>query len=70
MRNAKIEVRPIAGTIGAEIHGVDVSKMLDDATVADIRQALLDHCVNFFRDQQIDIPQHKRQVRSVPGRRR
>ena len=59
MRNAKIEVRPIAGTIGAEIHGVDVSNTLDDATVADIRQALLDHCVIFFRDQQIDIPQHK-----------
>ena len=59
MRNTRIEVRPIAGTIGAEIHGVDISKDLDKETVADIRQALLDHCVIFFRDQKIDIPQHK-----------
>ena len=59
MRNTRIEVRPIAGTIGAEIHGVDISKDLDKETVADIRQALLDHCVIFFRDQTIDIPQHK-----------
>ena len=59
MRNTRIEVRPIAGTIGAEIHGVDISTDLDKETVADIRQALLDHCVIFFRDQQIDIPQHK-----------
>ena len=58
MRDAKIEVRPIAGTIGAEIHGVDVSKTLDDATVADIRQALLDHCVIFFRDQIMTPDQH------------
>ena len=42
MRNTRIEVRPIAGTIGAEIHGVDISKDLDKETVADIRQALLD----------------------------
>ena len=59
MRNSKIEVRPIAGTIGAEICGVDVSNTLDVGTVADIRKALLDHCVIFFRGQQIDIAQHK-----------
>lgn len=59
MRNSQIEVRPIAGSIGAEIHGVDVSKDLDERTVGDIRKALLDHCVIFFRDQKIDVPQHK-----------
>ena len=32
MRNSQIEVRPIAGSIGAEIHGVDVSEDLDDRT--------------------------------------
>ena len=31
MRNSQIEVRPIAGSIGAEIHNVDVSQELDDA---------------------------------------
>jgi alpha-ketoglutarate-dependent taurine dioxygenase len=59
MRNSRIEVRPIAGSIGAEIHNVDVSRDLDEATVRDIRQALLDHCVIFFRDQKLDTDRHK-----------
>jgi taurine dioxygenase len=59
MRNSQIEVRPIAGTIGAEIHNVDVSRDLDDRTIGDIRRALLDHCVIFFRDQKLDAEQHK-----------
>jgi taurine dioxygenase len=54
MRNAPFEVRPIAGAIGAELHGVDLGGDLSDATVAAIRQALLDHLVIFFRDQ--DLP--------------
>ncbi len=56
---AKLDVRPMAGACGAEIHGVDLGGSLDDATVKAIRQALLDHCVIFFRDQSIDVPQHK-----------
>ncbi len=59
MRNSRIEVRPIAGTIGAEIHNVDVSQELDDSTIGDIRKALLDHCVIFFRDQKLDAERHK-----------
>jgi alpha-ketoglutarate-dependent taurine dioxygenase len=59
MRNSRIEVEPIAGACGAEIHGVDVSAPLDDATIRDIRQALLDHCVLFFRDQELDVAQQK-----------
>jgi taurine dioxygenase len=59
MRNSQIEVRPIAGSIGAEIHNVDVSQDLDDRTIGDIRQALLDHCVIFFRDQKLDAERHK-----------
>lgn len=59
MRNARIEVRPIAGAIGAEIHGVDVSRDLDDGTIGEIRQALLDHCVIFFRDQKLDPERQK-----------
>jgi taurine dioxygenase len=59
MRNSRIEVRPIAGAIGAEIHNVDVSADLDEGTVGDIRQALLDHCVIFFREQKLDTERHK-----------
>ena len=49
-----IEVRPIAGALGAEISGVDLSKDLSEETVAAIRRAWLEHLVVFFRDQ--DLP--------------
>ena len=51
MRNAPIEVKPIAGALGAEIHGARIADELPEATIAAIRQALLDRCVIFFRDQ-------------------
>ena len=53
MRNTTLEIHPIAGALGAELHGVDLSEDLSDATVAAIRQALLDHLVIFFRDQEL-----------------
>jgi taurine dioxygenase len=59
MRNRQIEVQPISGSIGAEIHNVDVSQDLDEATVGIIRKALLDHCVIFFRNQKLDAERHK-----------
>jgi taurine dioxygenase len=60
MRNSRIDVRPIAGNCGAEIHGVDIGADLDDRTIADIRAALVENCVIFFRDQKLDTAQHKR----------
>jgi taurine dioxygenase len=59
METTSIEVQPLTGALGAEIHGPDLSAELDDATVAAIRQALLDHCVIFFRNQRFDAAQHK-----------
>ncbi len=55
MANAhpNLRIEPIAGALGAEISGVDLSEDLSDQTVAQIRQALLDHLVVFFRDQAI-----------------
>ena len=58
-----LTVEPIAGALGAEISGVDLGAELDDATIAEIRRALLDHCVIFFRDQEFDAEQHKRLAR-------
>lgn len=49
----KIGVSPIAGALGAEIAGVDIGKGLDEPTVVAVRQALLDHLVIFFHDQEI-----------------
>ncbi len=54
MSDAPFRVKPISGAIGAELHGIDLSTDLPDSTVAAIRQALLDHLVIFFRDQ--DLP--------------
>ena len=54
MRNTPFEVRPIAGAMGAELHGVNLAADLPDTTIAAIRQALLDHLAIFFRDQ--DLP--------------
>src|SRR5579863_8453674 len=51
MRNVPFEIRPIAGALGAELHGIDLSADLPDDTIAAIRQALLDNLVIFFRDQ-------------------
>ena len=54
MRNTRLDIRPIAGALGAEICGVDLADELPDGTIADIRRALLDNLVIFFRDQ--DLP--------------
>jgi len=46
-----IEVEPLTATIGAEIAGVDLADDLDDAVIAELRAALLEWKVLFFRDQ-------------------
>jgi taurine dioxygenase len=59
MRNSRLDVRPLSGAGGAEIFGVDVSQDLDDDTVREIRDALNEYCVVFFRDQELDVDRHK-----------
>ncbi len=54
----KIEVRPMNGTIGAEIRGVDLSTTLDDATWHEIQLAFHDYLVIYFPDQPITHAQH------------
>lgn len=51
---AGLDVRPLTTHIGAEIHGVDLSRPLEPETVAGIRSALLTWRVVFFRDQHLD----------------
>jgi len=53
----ELQVTPLTGTIGAELAGVDLASDLDDATVADIRAALLKHRAVFFRGQDLDYGQ-------------
>ena len=54
MSNKYIEVKQVAGFIGAEISGVDLSQTLHDDAVKEIREALLKWKVIFFRGQNID----------------
>jgi taurine dioxygenase len=46
-----ITIAPLTATIGAEIGGVDLADDLSDETIAEIRRALLEWKVVFFRDQ-------------------
>ncbi len=53
MRNTPFQIRPLAGAMGAELHGVNLAADLPDTTIEAIRQALLDHLAIFFRDQDL-----------------
>jgi taurine dioxygenase len=53
----RIDVRPMTGTIGAEIANIDL-RAFDNEIVTELRQAWLDHKVLFFRDQDLTHEQH------------
>jgi taurine dioxygenase len=53
-----IEVRPVGGALGAEIHGVDLSTDLPDQQFSEIREVFRDNGVIFFRDQKLTPEQH------------
>ena len=46
-----LQITRVAGALGAEVRGVDLSKPMPDALKAELRSAWLEHCVLFFRDQ-------------------
>lgn len=48
------DIQPIAGRIGAEIVGVDLSADLSNDIISEIRNALVQYKVIFFRRQQLD----------------
>lgn len=54
-----ISVTPLTPSIGAEIAGIDISRELTDQQVHELKRALTDHLVIFFRDQKISIEQHE-----------
>ena len=53
-----ISLAPLTPTIGAEVSNVDLARPLTPDTLADLRQALLDWKVLFFREQDITTEQH------------
>ena len=58
MRNHRLDISLTSGALGAMIEGIDLSQPLEDADVAEMRGALNEHGVIFFRDQKITPEQH------------
>ena len=52
------DARPLSPAIGAELIGIDLGADLSDAAVGEVRRALLQYKVVFFRDQAITRRQH------------
>jgi taurine dioxygenase len=55
----RFEVAPLSPTIGAEITGVHLGAAIDAELEAELRRALLEWKVLFFRDQDITREQHR-----------
>ncbi len=53
-----IEIKPLTPTIGAEVHGVDLSQSISNETFEQIHDAWMQHLVLFFRDQDMTAEQH------------
>jgi taurine dioxygenase len=53
-----VEIRPLSPTIGAEIHGIDLSKPIDDRVFGEIERALQGYKVIFFRNQDVHVEDH------------
>lgn len=55
-----MKIHRIAGALGAELHGVDLTQPLSTDLQHAIRAALLEHLVIFFRDQPLSTEQFMR----------
>ena len=54
-----IHAEKLTPHIGAVVHGVDVSKSLDEGTFKEIHDCLIENCVIFFHDQHLTPDQQK-----------
>lgn len=55
-----LHLKPVTPRIGAEIDGIDLSQPLAEDTVEALHDALMEHLVLFFRNQDLTFEQHKR----------
>jgi len=58
MSYQSITVQPVAGSLGAEVSGVDLAAPLSNAASAEIRRAFTENLVLFFRNQRLTPEQH------------
>ena len=57
MGHNAIRVEPLTPSIGAVVHGVDLTRSIDDPTIEAIHKAWMQHLVLFFRDQALSREQ-------------
>ena len=62
-----IDVKPMTGTIGAEVSNVDFAAPLSNQQRDEIHRALLDNLVIVFRDQEL-TPQKQVEVAKIFGK--
>ena len=59
MTDQALTIEKLTPHIGALVHGVDLSRPLDEPTFKQVHDALIEHCVIFFRDQHLTPQQQK-----------
>jgi taurine dioxygenase len=59
MSYAVLDVKPMTRRIGAEIFGVDLAKPLSNSAAEELKDAIAQYQVLFFRDQHLDHASHK-----------
>ena len=55
---SNILINPTSGSMGVEIHNVDLSKELSDSLFSEIRETFIEHGLIFFRDQELTPDDH------------
>ena len=54
----QIEVAPVSGGVGVEVHNVDIKSGIDAGTFDELRAAFVEHGLIFLRDQDITPDEH------------
>jgi taurine dioxygenase len=63
-----LAVRPIAGALGAELDGLDLTRELPAGELDDLRDALAEHLVVFVHDQPMTLDHLERLTEQLGGR--
>ena len=60
---AQSRIEPLSGSLGVKVEGLDLRKDLDEATVKELRQLLLDRLVVLFPDQMLSADDQRTLLR-------
>jgi len=64
----ELDIRPVAGALGAEVTGIDLRNVSDVDALDGVRKALADHLVIFLPDQHLDLDDLERLTELLGGR--